>query len=188
MSDHQASPDYLEEERRIAHSGGLARIASHCARHPWRVVFTWLGIFVALIGLNAAFHGSLVNEFKVPGTDFQKATDLINAKFKGQKGAPLRVVIAAPAGETLQTPERQAAVSKMLEQATAGVRKLDENQKDVSAIADPLAPNSTQLSNSGRVAYFDAQFDRTGFELPRGDIVNLEDQLKATGQAAGLEV
>ena len=76
----------------------------------------------------------------------------------------------------------------MLEQATAGVRKLDENPKDVSAIADPLAPNSTQLSNSGRVAYFDAQFDRTGFELPRGDIVNLEDQLKATGQAAGLEV
>src|SRR5436189_129817 len=188
MSDHEVPSSVLEEERRIAHSGGLAQWAGHCARHPWRVIGSWFGIVVVLIGLNIAFHGTLVNEFKVPGTDFQKATDLIDAKFGAQKGAPLRVVIAAPAGETLQTPERQAAVSKMLEQATAGVRKLDENQKDVGAIADPLAPNSTQLSTSGRVAYFDAQFDRTGFELPRGDIVNLEDQLKATGQAAGLEV
>ena len=101
------------------------------------------GLTVALlIVLNIAFHGTLVNEFKVPGTDFQKATDLIDAKFGAQKGAPLRVVIAAPAGQTLQTPERQAAVSKMLEQATAGVRKLDQNQKDVGAIADPLASNS----------------------------------------------
>ena len=188
MSDHPVSKETLAEERRIAHSGGLARWARHCAYHPWRVVFTWLAAVVALIVLNVAFHGTLVNEFKVPGTDFQKATDLIDAKFGAQKGAPLRVVIAAPKGETLTTPQRQAAVQQMVQQATAGVKKLDENQKDVGTIADPLANGSTQLSESGRVAYFDAQFDRTGFELPRADIVDLENQLKATGEKAGLEV
>jgi len=176
------------EEQRIAHAGGLARWASRCARHPWRVVATWLGAVVVLIALNVAFHGTLVNEFKVPGTDFQKATDLINAKFGAQKGAALRVVIAAPEGETVSTPERQAAIRTMLQQATSGVHKLDENQKDVGAIASPLAASSTQLSDSGRVAYFDAQFDRNGFQLPRGGIVDLEDQLKATGEKAGLEV
>ena len=188
MSDHSPSDGTLEEERRIAHSGALARWASHCAQHPWRVVGTWFGVVAVLVVLNIAFHGTLVNEFKVPGTDFQKATDLIDAKFGAQKGAPLRVVIAAPEGETLNTPERQAAVDKMLVQAAASVKKLDENAKDVGTITDPLAAGSTQLSESGRVAYFDAQFDRTGFELPRGDIVDLEDQLKATGQQAGLEV
>ena len=187
MPDHDDAKR-LEEGRRIAHSGGLARVAGHCARHPWRVVFTWLGIFVALIGLNVAFHGSLVNEFKVPGTDFQKATDLIDAKFGAQKGAPLRVVIAAPEGESLKTPERQAAIATMLTQATESVKKLDESAKDVGSIANPVAPGSTQLSDSGRVAYFDAQFDRTGFELPRSGIVDLEDQLKATGEKAGLQV
>ena len=178
----------LAEEQRIAHDGGLARWARHCAQHPLRVVFTWLGVVAALIVLNVAFHGTLVNEFKVPGTDFQKATDLINAKFGAQKGAPLRVVIAAPVGESLKTPERKAAIATMLTQATESVKKLDENAKDVASIANPTAPGSTQLSDSGRVAYFDAQFDRTGFELPRSGIVDLEDQLKATGEKAGLQV
>ena len=36
--------------------------------------------------LNIAFHGTLVNDFNIPGTDFQKATDLINAKFGGTEG------------------------------------------------------------------------------------------------------
>src|SRR5437762_13185113 len=188
MSDHEVPSSLLEEERRIAHSGGLARWAGHCARHPWRVIGTWLGIVVVLIGLIVAFHGTLVNEFKVPGTDFQKATDLINAKFGAQKGAPLRVVIAAPAGEQVTTPDRQTAIGTMLKQADAAVRKLDENKKNATAIADPLASDSNQVSDSGRVAYFDAQFDRTGFELPRSGIVDLEDQLKATGEHAGLQV
>src|SRR5262249_43219429 len=109
MSDDSVSAETLAEERRIAHSGGLARWARHCAEHRWRVVFRWIGAVVVLIVLNIAFHGTLVNEFKVPGTDFQKATDLIDAKFGAQKGAPLRVVIAAPAGETVTTPERKAA-------------------------------------------------------------------------------
>jgi len=120
VTHNPTTPDGpANEQIRLAHSGGLAHWARSCASHPWRVVGGWLGAVALLIVLNIAFHGTLVNEFKVPGTDFQKATDLIDAKFGAQKGAPLRVVIAAPAGQTLQTPERQAAVSKMLEQATA---------------------------------------------------------------------
>src|SRR5437764_8225318 len=188
MSDHEVPSSVLEEERRIAHSGGLAQWAGHCARHPWRVIGSWFGIVVLLIGLNVAFHGTLVNEFKVPGTDFQKATDLIDAKFGAQKGAPLRVVIAAPSGQSVNTPARQAAIGTMVKQADAAVRKLDENKKNATAIADPLANDSNQVSDSGRVAYFDAQFDRTGFELPRRGLVDLEDQLKPTGQHAGLQV
>ena len=76
--------------------GALARWAGRCARHPWRVVSTWVGIFVVLIGLNAAFHGKLINDFKIPGSDTQKATDLIKAKFGGEKGAALRVVLSSP--------------------------------------------------------------------------------------------
>src|ERR1041385_5586971 len=127
MAGHEGTSSLLDEERRIAHAGGLARWAGHCARDPWRVIGTWFGIVVVLVALNVAFHGTLVNEFKVPGTDFQKATDLINAKFGAQKGAPLRVVIAAPEGQTVTTPDRRAVIATMVQQADASVRKLAQN-------------------------------------------------------------
>ena len=41
-----------EEERRIAHEGTLARFAGRCARHPWRVVATWLGVYLDSTGGN----------------------------------------------------------------------------------------------------------------------------------------
>jgi putative drug exporter of the RND superfamily len=177
----------IDEERRLAHVGGLARLAGHFARHPWRVIGTWAGVFVLLIALNAAFHGKLINDFKIPGSDTQKATDLIDAKFGGQKGAALRVVIAAPPGERLDTSERKAAVGKMLAASKSGQRELAQDPKDVSDITSPFA-DSSQLSHDARTAFFDVQFDQTGFELPRSRIVDLEDQLRAIGQPVGMQV
>jgi RND superfamily putative drug exporter len=178
----------LAEERRIAHTGALAHIAGHCARHPWRVIGTWIAIIVALIGLNVAFHGTLINDFKVPGTDFQKATDLINAKFGGQKGAALRVVMAAPAGERLDTPERTAAIAKMVAAAQAAQQTLDQApKKDSSKVANPLASGSHTFAKDGRIAFFDDQFDRDGFQLPRSKVVQLEDQIRAIGAPVGIQ-
>src|SRR4051794_2607961 len=157
MTAHQSD---LSDARRVAHSGWLARWAGLCARNPWRVIGSWILIIIALGGLNAAFHGKLINEFKVPGTDFQKATDLINAKFGGQKGAALRVVVAAPAGERLDSPANRAVVDRLRARADQGVRAIDESPKrDFAPIADPLSKDAGLLSSNGRIAFFDAQFD-----------------------------
>jgi len=177
----------LEEERRIAHTGALARFAGRCARHPWRVVGTWLGIVVVLIGLNAAFHGKLINDFKIPGSDTQKATDLITEKFGAQKGAALRVVVAAPNGQRADTAKRSAAIRKMLAAGKASQRELNDNPKETSDITSPLSDHD-QLSDDGRVAFFDVQYDQTGFELLRSGVVKFEDQLRSLGESAGLQV
>src|SRR4051812_29213990 len=177
----------LEEEQRIAHEGALARIAGRCARHPWRVVAGWLGVVVLLIALNVAFHGELINDFKIPGSDTQKATDLITAKFGAQKGAALRVVVAAPSGQRLDTGARRGAIQRMLVAGKASQRELAEDPKDASEITSPLTDHD-QLSDNGRVAFFDVQYDRTGFELPRAGVVKAEDQLRSIGQPTGLQV
>jgi putative drug exporter of the RND superfamily len=178
----------VAEARRIAHSGWLARFAGTCARHPWRVIGSWVVIIVALIGLNAAFHGELINDFKVPGTDFQKATDLINAKFGAQKGAALRVVIAAPEGQRLDSPANAAVVEKLRARADQGIKAIDQNSKNYSPAGNPLAKDAGQLSQDGRIAFFDAQFDQTSWELKRADIVKLEDDLRAIGAGKNFQV
>jgi putative drug exporter of the RND superfamily len=175
----------LAEEQQIAHGGGLARWAGHCARHPWRVVSTWVGIFVLLIGLNAAFHGKLINDFKIPGSDTQKATDLITAKFGGEKGAALRVVLSSP-NRRLDSPGGAALIKRMLVAGRTSQRALAENPKDLQKITSPLTDRS-QLADNGRIAFFDVQYDRTSFQLPRSGIVALENQLRAIGNPAGVQ-
>ena len=177
----------LEQQRRVAHTGAQARMAGHFARHPWRVIFSWLGIFVVLIGLNVAFHGTLINDFNLPGTDVQKATDLINAKFPVQKGAALRVVVAAPPGQRLDTPQRKAAIQQMIAAGTASQRSLDFHAKDVSTSTDPLAKSAHQLSKDGQIAFFDIQYDKTGFQLPRTGVVDVENKIQAIAKTAGID-
>src|SRR5918996_1114154 len=101
-------------ERRAAHerlaTGGLARWARACATHPWRVVGAWIGIVVALVVLVGTVGGSLKDEFEIPGSDTQRATDLIEAEFAEEQGGVLNLVFAAPEGTSLDTPERRQAI------------------------------------------------------------------------------
>ena len=157
MTETVERPDIDElrlEEERIAHTGGLARLAGGCARHPWRVVGGWIGVFVVLIGLNAAFHGKLINDFKIPGSDTQKATDLITAKFGGQKGAALRVVVAAPAGQRARhAAQRAAAIRKMLaaaQRVAAQARRGPEGRRRRSRARSSRARTSSRTTGRSR--------------------------------------
>ena len=86
--------------RRAAHerlaTGALAGWARMCATRPWRVILGWLGIVVVLIGLVATIGGGLRDEFEIPGSDTQKATDLIESQFQSEQGSVLNIVLAAP--------------------------------------------------------------------------------------------
>src|SRR6478735_8702892 len=95
--------------RQAAHerlaTGALARWARMCANRPWRVIFGWLGIVVVLIALVATVGGGLRDKFEIPGSDTQKATDLIESQFQSEQGSVLNIVLAAPVGQRLDTPE-----------------------------------------------------------------------------------
>ena len=122
MSEHTATSSGNGGARLAAHermsTGALARWARACATHPWRVLGSWLGIIVVLIGLVATIGGGLRDEFEIPGSDTQRATDLIESEFASEQGGVLNIVFAAPEGERLDTPERKAAI----EQAMAKLR------------------------------------------------------------------
>ena len=113
MTEHEENGT---TERLLAHerlaTGGLARWMRMCANNPWRVVLAWVAIIAILIFLVATIGGSLRDEFTIPGSDTQKATDLIEAEFSSEQGAVLNIVFAAPEGERLDTPARKAAIAQ----------------------------------------------------------------------------
>ena len=178
----------LERERRAAHerlaTGGLARWARACATHPWRVIIGWVGIVVALIVLVGAVGGSLKDEFEIPGSDTQKATDLIESEFASEQGAVLNLVFAAPEGETLETPERRAAIEDAIARLETPEFAPTEDKAGIESVGDPFSEDT--VSDDGRIAYAEAQFSETIETEDRDEVVAVQDAVRETVEPAGV--
>ena len=179
-------------DRRLAHerlsSGGLSRWMRACATHPWRVVFSWVGIIALLVVLVGTVGGSLKDDFEIPGSDTQKATDLIESEFVEEQGGVLNLVFAAPAGQRLDTPERKAAVEAAIAKVKTDEFKPTGTDPDgnagIESVGDPFSDNT--FSDDGRIAYAEAQFDRVIFDKDRERVVAVEDAVRETVEPAGV--
>jgi putative drug exporter of the RND superfamily len=175
-------------ERRAAHerlsTGTLARWTRANARHPWRVVASWLVIVVVLIGLVGAVGGSLKDEFEIPGSDTQKATDLIKQEFTEEEGSVLNIVFAAPPGQRLDTPQRRAAIQKAIARLRSSEFKPTKDKAGLVSVANPFSKDT--FSDDGRIAYAEAQFDRVIYDEDRDQVVAVEDAVRETVEPAGI--
>lgn len=179
-----------KRERRAAHqrlaTGGLARWTRACATHPWRVVFSWLGIIAALIVVMATLGGSLKDEFEIPGSDTQRATDLIESEFAAEQGGVLNLVFAAPEGEQLDTPERRSAIEDAVAQLQTDEFAPTEDEAGIESVGDPF--DEATVSDDGRIAYAEAQFDRVIYEEDREAVVAVQDLVRETVEPTGVTV
>ena len=165
-------------------TGGLARWMRACATHPWRVILSWLGIIALLIALVATVGGSLKDQFEIPGSDTQKATDLIESEFASEQGGVLNLVFAAPKGERLDTPARKAAVAKAIALVKTKRFKATEDRAGVESVGDPFSDRT--FAKNGRIAYAEAQFDRVIYDKDRDAVVAVEDAVRNTVAPAGV--
>jgi putative drug exporter of the RND superfamily len=190
--DHElaAIPDEPASERLAAHerlsTGGLARWTRACATHPWRVVFAWIGIIAVLIVAVGTIGGDLQDEFEIPGSDTQKATDLIESEFASEQGGVLNLVFAAPEGQRLDTPEREAAIEEAVAQLKTQEFAATEDEAGVESVGDPFSEDT--FSDDGRIAFAEAQFDRVIYEEDREAVVAVQDAVREAVAPAGVTV
>ena len=177
-----------DRERRLAHerlsTGALARWMRACASHPWRVVGAWGGIIAMLVVLVFAFGGGLEDKFEIPGSDTQRATDLIKAEFSSEQGAVLNLVFAAPEGQRLDTPERKAAINAAIAKLKTGEFKPTDDKAGIESVGDPFSKNT--FSDDGRIAYAEAQFSETIETEDRDQVVAVEDTVRNAVAPAGV--
>ncbi len=192
MTEHGHEPDLTRDPRRAAHerlsTGALAAWMRACASHPWRVVFSWLGIVALLIVLVATVGGSLKDEFSIPGSDTQRATDLIEAEFAAEQGGVLNLVFAAPEGERLDTEERQAAIDAAIAKLkTDEFAAIGEDERaGLESVGNPF--DERTFSDDGRIAYAEAQFDRVIYEEDREQVVAVQDAVREAVEPVGVVV
>jgi len=191
MTEHRAGTEREPlSERRAAHerlaTGALAGWARACATHPWRVVFSWIGIVALLIVLVGTVGGELRDEFEIPGSDTQKATDLIEAEFASEQGGVLNIVFAAPAGERLDTAERESAIEEAVAKLETSEFAPTNERTGIDSIGDPFSEET--FSDDGRIAYTEAQFDQTIEEEDREAVVAVQEAVRETVEPAGVTV
>jgi putative drug exporter of the RND superfamily len=185
MSEQQ---DRLAAHERLS-TGGLARWMRACASHPWRVIIVWVGIIAGLVVLVGAVGGSLKDEFEIPGSDTQRATDLIESEFASEQGGVLNLVFAAPEGESLDTPDRRAAIEDAIqtlqssEFAPTGTDP--DGEAGITSVGDPFDPNT--FSDDLRIAYAEAQFDRVIYEEDRERVIAVQEAVREAVEPAGIQ-
>jgi putative drug exporter of the RND superfamily len=126
----------------------LYRLGGWAFDHRRKVLLGWVVLLALVIASAAAFSGQQVNKFEVPGTESQRAQDLLREKYPGAGGAAARVVFAAPEGETLTDPANRAAVMASVERA----KRADE----VSLVVDPFQAKA--ISPDGRIGFADVVY------------------------------
>jgi putative drug exporter of the RND superfamily len=179
------------ERRRAAHerlsTGALARWARASAAHPWRVVVSWIAIVVALIALVGTVGGDLRDEFENPGSESQKATDLLESEFESEQGSVLNVVFAAPEGQRLDTPERREAIQGAIAHLrTSPEFKPNADEAGLTSVDNPFSQET--FSDNGRIAYAEAQFNEVIYEGDRDAVVRVEDAVRDRVEPAGVTV
>ncbi|MEU0739076.1 MMPL family transporter [Streptomyces sp. NPDC006134] len=143
------------------------------------VALIWVAL-LALAGVGAASAppaGS--TSFSIPGTEAQKAFDLLEERFPGASadGATARVVFKAPDGETMTDAGNKAAVQKT-------VRELSDGS-EVASVTDPYTAHA--VSKDGTIAYTQVKYDVSGMELEESTKDALQDAAQQA-RDAGLTV
>ncbi|MDL4814216.1 MMPL family transporter [Actinomadura opuntiae] len=157
----------------------LYRVGRWAFRRRRLVIGLWLGVLV-LAGVAAATAPAGQDEdLSMPGTESQKAFDLLDERFpqSNAQGAEARLVFQAPDGQRVTAGKNKAAVEETLGSLDGGAQ--------VASATDPYKTGA--VSKDGTIAYSTITYTADAVDLTEPTKSALED---AAGKArdAGLTV
>ncbi|WEH17412.1 MMPL family transporter [Streptomyces sp. VNUA24] len=157
----------------------LYRLGRFAFRRRHVTVLIWVAL-LTLAGVGAASAPAAgSSSFSIPGTEAQKAFDLLEQRYPGMSadGATARVVFKAPAGEKMTDAANKAAVEKTVAELGDG--------SEVVSVSDPFTTRA--VSADGTIAYASVTYEVPAMELKDSSKEALETTAHKA-QAAGLTV
>jgi RND superfamily putative drug exporter len=156
----------------------MRKLAAWCHDRRRTVIGIWVAAFVVLGALWAVGAGEYVNNFRLPGTESQRAYDLLKDRFPQQAGDTASVVFAVDKGGVLDAGNRSE-----IERALSEIKKSPE----VLGVGDPFAEGAP-VSKDGRITFAQIQFRHSAGDVDVKQVKTMsENVLKLDGQG-GVQV
>ena len=155
----------------------MRSIAQSCHDRHRLVIALWLAAIVACSALAAVSGGSFVDSLSLPGSDSQRAVDLLRSKFPEQAGDSSRVVFKANSGTVSDVSHRRE------------VQALLAKLRALPSVAGTQGPDVRRgsISRTGTIGFATLAFDKQANDLEPADV----DRVVQTARAAandGLQV
>ncbi|RMB79755.1 MMPL family transporter [Streptomyces shenzhenensis] len=156
----------------------LYRLGRFSFRRRRLVLMLWI-VVLAAVGIGSmSVSGKTSDAFALPGTQSQRAIDLLEKEFPQASagGATARVVFEAPGGQKLTTSANKSEVQSLV----AELQKAPQ----VASVSDPF--ESHQISKDHTIG-----FAGVTYKVPQADVSAAADRLNeiaAKGEEAGLHV
>ncbi|MDU0252082.1 MMPL family transporter [Streptomyces sp. PU10] len=135
----------------------LYRLGRRAFRRRGLVALLWVAILVGAGAASSVAPAPPEDSFSMPGTESQKAFDLLDEQFPAAsaEGATARVVIRAPEGGKISDPAGKDRVEELVTALGAGPQ--------VSSVDDPFKANA--VSEDGTTAYASVTYKVNAMEL-----------------------
>ncbi|MFJ2959830.1 MMPL family transporter [Streptomyces sp. NBC_00669] len=158
-------------------SSYLYRLARFSYRRRVLVLVLWLVAAIAAVTIAQVSGGKTNDDFTIPGTEAQKASDVLSAKLPAFSGGQSTIVFAAKKGATLTTPAAR-------DEIRTAMTKLS-SVPQVSKSVDPFT--GRLVSKDGRIALGQVQWTAKPPDVKDANLDAMQDVMKPV-RAAGLEV
>ncbi|MEU9675518.1 MMPL family transporter [Streptomyces parvus] len=144
------------------------------------VALIWVALLAVGILGAATASTATSSSFSIPGTEAQRAFDLLEERNPGNSadGATARVVFKAPEGEKVTDAENKREI-------TGIVKELQSGSQQIAKVDDPFKAQA--VSQDGSTAYISVSYQVNSMELTDATRDSLEDAGK-DAQKSGMKV
>src|SRR3984893_5436102 len=158
----------------------MLKLARWSTTHRLYIVLGWLALIVAVNAVAQSAGTSYSNNFTLPGSDSQRASDLLQKSFPVQAGDRDTIVF-----KVSSTSVRNPAVRARMEATFAKVAKLPHVASVVSPYASAAAGQA--ISKNGQIAFATVLFDKKANDLPKSAGERVV-KVASTARQPGLQV
>src|SRR4051794_9296047 len=143
----------------------FVRLARVCNAHRWRTFFAWLLALIAIQVIAQSVGVKEIANFRLPGTESQRAYDLLADHFPAAKGDTDQLVFRARTG-TLDDP----ATKTRIESALAKLKADDS----VQSVDSPFGQRG-QVTKDRKIAVASLNYDESTNDIEPDDLEKVEN-------------